>query len=114
MASHGRAPDRTRERMWRERVRRCRASGLSVREFCAAEGLHESAFYFWRRELAQRDRQRGGNVRPQFVPVHMTSEPAASAALEVVLRDGRTVRVGAGFDAEHLRAVVAALEATPC
>jgi hypothetical protein len=30
------------------------------------------------------------------------------------LAGGRSIRVASGFDAEHLRAVVAALEAVPC
>lgn len=102
------------ERQWRDRVRRHRSSGVSVRAFCAAEAIPESAFYFWRRELTERERRRRSNGRPRFVPVEMASESASSAMLEVVLGGGRTVRVSAGFDAEHLRAVVTALEATPC
>jgi hypothetical protein len=78
------------------------------------EAIPESAFYFWRRELAERDRRRRSNGRPRFVPVQMTAQPASNAMLEVVLRGGRTVRVSAGFDPEHLRAVVTALEAAPC
>jgi hypothetical protein len=36
------------------------------------------------------------------------------ATLEVMVRTGQSVRVGVSFDAAHLRAVVAALEAMPC
>lgn len=43
--------DRELERAWRRRVRAQRTSGLTVRVFCEWEGLPESAFYFWRREL---------------------------------------------------------------
>jgi hypothetical protein len=35
-------------------VRRWREGGESVRAFCRAEGLRETAFYFWQRELARR------------------------------------------------------------
>jgi hypothetical protein len=34
--------------------------------------------------------------------------------LELVLRTGHVLRVPPGYDAIHLRAVVAALEAQPC
>jgi hypothetical protein len=34
------------------------ASGLTLREFCEAAGLAESAFYFWRRELLRRSAER--------------------------------------------------------
>jgi hypothetical protein len=48
-----------------------------------------------------------------FVAVRLV-EDAAPAAVEVVLRGGRVVRVAAGFAAQTLRAVVAALEDLPC
>jgi transposase-like protein len=51
---HGRR-DVGRERLWRERVARWRASGLSVREFCGRHGLTEPTFYYWKRELRVRD-----------------------------------------------------------
>ena len=34
-------------------MRRWREGGQSVRTFCRAENVRESAFYFWRRELAR-------------------------------------------------------------
>ncbi|MBM4020362.1 MAG: transposase, partial [Planctomycetes bacterium] len=36
-------------------VRRQGQSGLTVRAFCRKYELRETAFYFWRRELAERD-----------------------------------------------------------
>ena len=99
------------ERTWRGRLREWRRSGLTGRDFCARHSLSEPSFYAWRREICQRDRERSAAKRsPAFVPVRVVgAEP-----LEVVVRGGRVVRVAAGFDAEQLRAVVAALEALPC
>ena len=51
--------DPQRQSYWEEVVRRWRESGQSVRDFCRAEGLRESAFYFWRRELARRSQPAG-------------------------------------------------------
>ena len=42
--------DETRE-FWEEAIRLWNESGLSVREFCAREGLAEHTFYSRRREL---------------------------------------------------------------
>jgi len=114
MARSGRASIVGREQFWREQVRRQQSSGRSVREFCDGAGLSVPSFYWWRREVRIRAARRGTGDRPRFVPVRMTPEPAAGAALEVVLGGGRSIRVGSGFDADHLRAVVTALEATPC
>jgi hypothetical protein len=43
------------ERRWREAIEGQASSGHSVRAYCRREGLAESAFYFWRREIARRD-----------------------------------------------------------
>jgi hypothetical protein len=48
-----------------------------------------------------------------FAPVHI-KPPDAAVPLEVGLSNGRPVRVPPGFDPAHLRAVVAALEGSPC
>ena len=105
-----------REQFWREQLRGQQASGQGVREFCRGAGLSVPSFYWWRREVRIRDARRRGTNRPQFVPVQMTPKPPTGAAVgvEVVLAGGRLIRVGSGFDADHLRAVVAALEAVPC
>ena len=46
--------DPEKERRWREVVRGHGRSGQSVREYCRGAGVKESAFYWWRRELARR------------------------------------------------------------
>ena len=40
---------------WRERLARWLASGLSVRAFCAQQGVAEASFYYWKRALRLRD-----------------------------------------------------------
>ena len=99
------------ERQWRRRLKEWERSGLSGRDFCRRHLLSEPSFYGWRREIARRDGERSAaQQQPAFVPVAVI----ATEPLEVVVRGGRVVRVGRGFDAAHLRAVVAALEAVPC
>jgi hypothetical protein len=103
-----------REQFWREQLRQQQVSGQGVREFCQAAGLSVPSFYWWRREVHVRDTRRGGSRRPRFVPVQITPRPAAGGSVEALLASGRMIHVGPGFDADHLRAVVTALEATPC
>jgi transposase len=38
--------DPNREKVWRQTLTQHAKSGLTVRQFCRREGLHESAFYF--------------------------------------------------------------------
>ena len=108
-----RRPDPARERLWRKRLARWRASGLKVRDFCDREGVTPTAFAHWRKTLRARDARTASADPPAFVPIHVT--PAIAAVpLEVALGCGQVIRVPPGFDPAHLRAVVAALEAQPC
>jgi hypothetical protein len=81
---------------------------LSVRAFCRAEGVNEPRFYWWRRKLGQAEPK-----EPAFVPVHVVTEPATepvTRGIEVVLANGRCLRVGPGFDPHTLVALVDLLE----
>ena len=78
--------DSRKQRYWEEVVRRWREGGQSVRGFCRAEGLRESAFYFWRRELTRGgDRVDAGNgSRPQARPM----TPVSRSSTQVSPRHG--------------------------
>ena len=58
MAKRVRRSDPTKERYWRGVVRGHGGSGQSVREYCRQAGVKESAFYWWRKELARRSETR--------------------------------------------------------
>jgi hypothetical protein len=107
----GKPRDERKEQYWRRRIREWRASGLTGRAFCERRGLSACSFYGWRRELERRDADHSA-----FVPVHVVlDEPKApGGALDLVLAEGRTVRVAPGFDAATLRQLLAVLEDKPC
>jgi len=105
--------DERKERQWRRWINQWRASRLSVRDFCARHGLAPARFYHWRRVLERR----AAEEPAAFVPVQVVPDamPAQASALEVILADGRTVRVAPGFDAATLRQLLAVLEGGgPC
>lgn len=84
--------DEGKEAFWRRLIRDHSRSGLSIRAWCRRHGLQESAFYWWRAELARRDgaggRGRSRRTGPSqtksrrtkvsFVPVHVATASAAS------------------------------------
>jgi transposase len=107
----GRARDGRKEQQWRRWIAQWRASGLSVRDFCDRRGLTVASFYAWRRVLERRAAEKAALVSVQVVA---DAVPAQTSALEVVLTDGRTVRVTPGFDAGTLRQLLAVLEGRPC
>jgi hypothetical protein len=91
---------------WRRLVAEQKRSGGSVAAFCRERGLCAPHFFARKKRLSQAAPQ-------QFVAVQVVEagEPAPSPALEIRLAGGRSVLVEPGFDAAHLRAVLAALEA---
>src|SRR5947209_3667613 len=91
-----RTPDPALEQLWRHRLDRSHRSGPSARAFCARERLPQSALYFWQRRLPARD-ARDQPAAPAFVPVRVVAAPPAPPP-EVVLTDGRIVRVPPGSD----------------
>ena len=116
-----RARDLAKEAAWRRRVDRHAESGQSVRAWCRRYHVTETAFYWWRRELARRDAERPVSVRrdaeaTSFVPVHVTDEPAGAGdgQIEIVLSDGRRVRVMGVVNREMLTQVLDVLERRAC
>ena len=108
----GRTRDEQKERQWRRWIAQWRTSGLSVRDFCDRHGLATPSFYAWRNRLQQRAAD-----TPAVVAVQVVADAplAQASALELVLADGRIVRVAPGFDAATLRQLLTALEGErPC
>jgi len=103
------------ERQWRERIARWQASGLTVREFCRRQGLLETSFYYWKRELRKRDAAASATLksspakksRPTFLP--LTVLPAATLSVKVRCPSGHVVVLSA-CDAASLASLFVALE----
>jgi transposase len=108
--------DLNREKVWRRRFREQQASGQSVREYCVERNLTESNFYYWRKTIAERDRQKTAKSKPAFVPVAVVQSPASpdSSPIDIHLANGRRLRVRPGCDREFLLAILAALEKPSC
>ena len=100
--------DVKKESFWRRAIRQQADSGISVRGWCRKQGLKEASFYWWRRELAQRD------VEPRstsFVPLHVTGDRPRDGdpRIEIVLTDGRRVGLHGSVDRQTLADVLAVL-----
>jgi hypothetical protein len=98
------------EAMWRRHVRGQASGGLSVRAYCAAQGLQECSFYWWRRELARREAEHP----TAFVPVTVTAEtpaPVSVGQVEIVWPGDLRVRVLGSVDKRLLADVLDVLAA---
>jgi|SRR5271157_23843 len=100
-------------RYWRKVIQEVARSGVSIREFCRQRQLAVSQFYWWQRRLQApppRAKKRvSASTAASFV---LVSEPGQGldAGIELVLGDGRRLRIHKGVDETTLRAVLAALE----
>src|SRR5216684_2730155 len=82
-------------------------SGKSVAAFCREQKLRASHFYWWKKRLRE-------NTAARFVEVQVAEFPAdigGDSRIEVRLQNGRSLMVGRGFDAEHVRGLLAVVEA---
>ena len=108
--------DIEKERQWAKVIREATRSGMSIREFCAKRKLKESQFYWWQRKL--RDQRADRARRRKTVKSRETAatfalvsdEPGQlDAGIELVLSEGRRVRISRGVDEETLRTVLSAV-----
>jgi hypothetical protein len=93
---------------WRGLISEQRASGQSVAAFCRERGLCAPQFYYWGKRLSQA-------AETNFVEaVIVEQQPAVAsvvcAGIELRLCGGYSLLVQPGFDACHLRALLAVLE----
>ena len=92
---------------------------MSVRAFCAREGVTEAAFYFWRSEIQRRDGRAAPTAGPRlaapaFVELRAIAAAAPEAPLELRLPGDRRLLIRPGCDSSLLGQVLSTLDALNC
>jgi len=91
---------------WRRLVSEQGRSGQTVTAFCRERALCRPYFFLWKKRLRE-------SVAAKFLEVQL-AEPTPSvpddSRIEVRLQNGRSLVVGRGFDAEHVRALLMVVE----
>ena len=93
-----------RVRYWQQQVAALESSRLSRAEFCRRRQLNYHTMTYWLKRLKQTSDQ-----PPSFVEVSL-STAVASSTYEVVLGNGRSIRLGTAFDEETVGRLVRTLE----
>lgn len=101
---------------WQEGFANRQASGLSIDDFCAAEGVSRSTFYRWAQRLREgipdSVREEGEIptlaelAEPKFLPVSLTASP-----IEIQLPNGGLVKLPIGVGEAVLLKVIEAVGA---
>jgi transposase len=123
---------RPRREYWRALLEEFRRSGLTQAAFCRRRGIPPGTLGYWKCILAREARRTrapasapAGSERLTFLPVEVALPPPAhamakgvppdeAANVEIVLAQGRRVRVRGPVDAQWLGQVVTVLDAPRC
>jgi len=111
--------DAEKARYWQRTISEAARSGISIRQFCRQRRLKESQFYWWQHKLRARGQtgtmsKPGGHRRSTSFALVSEEAGATDAGSELILGDGRKLRIRQGVKEETVRAVLAALEPQPC
>jgi hypothetical protein len=105
------------ESFWRSHLERQSVSGESIRGYCRWRGLSEGSFHFWRREIANRDRdgtQTCGRGPAGLMAVKIVDEPSRSSmaapTLEIECPGGTVIRVREEVSLDVLQRVLRACQ----
>lgn len=96
---------------WRALISAAEASGESIRTFCSKQGLRESQYYYWKKQLWLEQAPAVRAESRKFVFVGTASALEEWGALELVVERGWRLRIGEGVDENALRVVLGALAA---
>ncbi len=91
---------------WRRLISEQARSGQTITAFCRERGLCRPYFFAWKKRLRE-------DTAVKFLEVQLTEaapKAAGDSCVEIRLRNGRSLLVGRGFDAEHVRALLAVVE----
>jgi hypothetical protein len=93
---------------WRGLISEQARSGQTVAAFCRERKLCAPHFYWWKKRLRE-------SKSAKFVEVQVVEPsaqvPTSDSRIEVRLQNGRSLMIGRGFDAEHVRVLLAVVEA---
>jgi len=106
--------------IFKELIKQQKSTGLTVKEFCANEGIAPSTFYYWQKKL------KGSPKEKDFIPLVVkpstpsvsrrypkhfeaqkgTNEQDDEFMLELVYPNGTRLRIKQDLDLDHIRSLV--------
>ena len=111
------ARDLALEKCWRDRITKCRQSGLSVKAWCQQNGLKSSAYYYWVKRFKVSGQEEAADNSSPFAEVILLPESKRNSLdiqpfkAELSLSFGNfSINVPNGFDPMTLTEIVKVLQ----
>lgn len=99
---------------WRRQIEGFAASGLSVKEYCAQQGIAVANWYYWRKRFGKNAQARlMVSGAEEFLPITLAPNRALIPTVEIQLLSGRSLKLSAPLDTSWLQSLVQVLE-EPC
>jgi hypothetical protein len=89
---------------WSKRVAVCRNSGMTIKAWCAQEGVSEKTYYYWQRKIFKAAQ----NQMAEFIEV-TGSLPSGKAFVATINVNGYSIEIHSGADKETLKALLEAV-----
>jgi transposase-like protein len=96
------------QHFWLAHVRAAAASGLTVKDYAAREGICAKKLYGWRRTCKQRGLLEASASEERFTRVQVLA-PSPVPALRIVFPNGLALELGESFSETSLRRALAGL-----
>ena len=110
--------NKEKQKYWKKMLREAARSDMSISEFCRQRRLKEKQFYWWRHRLRGRSEQAkhrsSAKSKPASFALVSDGTGSVDAGVELVLGDGRRLRISKGVDEATLRSVLAVVGPEAC
>ncbi len=100
-----------RRQVWADMVMRCRNSGLTITDWCQAEGISLTTYHYRQRQVMELISETGHGPSTAFVQLPLPTADLPVAASRITIHMGNiSIAVEAGVDAGTLQTVLASID----
>ena len=90
---------------WSDRITACRSSGMTVKAWCAQNGLPEKTYYYWQHKIFQASTP----DETRFVEITGNDRGKSATSAATIQANGFLVKIHKGADRETLAALLQAI-----
>src|SRR5689334_5860184 len=94
---------------WRNLIEEQKLSKLTIRQFCTANNLTPSQFYYFKKEIAKNDISKA-NIKPEksieLKPIHVTHGSKEMASIRFILPNGMQCILPKDISVNEIKAIL--------